>query len=115
MTLRSDEWTETGESSGVSPEIAALVPRYLASKLRQIEEARTSLAAKDFEPVRIFGHNLKGTGLGYGFPRIEEIGDEMEQAALDQDELNISRQLDALCRFLTEECACSHTLKSSPK
>jgi len=84
-------------------QVAALVPKYLASKPRQIEEARASLAAKDFPPIRRFGHNLKGTGLGYGFPRIEEIGAELEKAATDADERSISEQLGMLSRFLEEQ------------
>ena len=58
----------------VSEQVKALVPQYLASKEKQIEEARAALAAHDFGPIWRFGHNLKGTGRGYGFPAIEELG-----------------------------------------
>ncbi len=60
----------------VSDQVMALVPQYLASKEKQIEEARAALATRDFGPIRRFGHNLKGTGRGYGFPPIEEMGKE---------------------------------------
>jgi HPt (histidine-containing phosphotransfer) domain-containing protein len=89
--------------NGVSEEVAALVPGYLASKMKQIEDARANVAAQEFEPVRRFAHNLKGTGIGYGFPRIEEIGAEMEEAALDCDAPGISRKLAELLEFLSEE------------
>jgi PAS domain S-box-containing protein len=92
-----------GKSAAVSAQITALVPRYLASKPSQIEEARASLAAKDFELISRFGHNLKGTGGGYGFPRIEEIGIRLEKAAAERDERNISEQLEALSLFLAEK------------
>jgi len=84
------------------PGVAALVPGYLASKPRQIEEARAALALEDFEPVQRFGHNLKGTGPGYGFPRIEEIGIEIEAAAADRDGERIAKSLEALHCFITE-------------
>jgi PAS domain S-box-containing protein len=90
-------------SSGVAEQVAALVPKYLASKWEQLGSARASLAANDFEPARRFGHNLKGTGSGYGFPRIEEIGAEMEQAALDCDGRAVSIQLAALHQLLTDD------------
>jgi CheY-like chemotaxis protein/HPt (histidine-containing phosphotransfer) domain-containing protein len=93
----------SGVSVAVSESVAALVPKYLASKLGQVEEARANLAAKDFQPIRRFGHNLKGTGLGYGFPRIEEIGAEIENAALHSDQQRVSEQLVLLSRFLSEE------------
>jgi CheY-like chemotaxis protein len=83
--------------------VASLVPAYLASKPKQIEEARACLAEKDFEPIQRFGHNLKGTGRGYGFPRIEELGKEIESAARARDEDRTAIQLEALCRFVTQE------------
>ncbi len=86
----------------ISEQVKALVPQYLASKEKQIEEARVSLAARDFGPIRRFGHNLKGTGKGYGFPIIEELGREIERAAAEADAQRIASQLDALHRFVSE-------------
>ena len=68
----------------------ALVPQYLASKEKQIEEARAALASRDFGPIRRFGHNLKGTGRGYGFPSIEDMGTEIERAATQADASRIA-------------------------
>jgi PAS domain S-box-containing protein len=87
----------------LAPEIAALVPQYLASKWRQMEDARESLLEHDLEPVRRFGHNLRGTGRGYGFPPLEKIGKELEAAAKAGEELSIAEQLDHLRRFLDQE------------
>jgi CheY-like chemotaxis protein len=86
----------------ISEQVMALVPQYLASKEKQIEEARSALASRDFGPIRRFGHNLKGTGRGYGFPSIEEMGTEIERAAMQADGSRIAMQLDALHRFVTE-------------
>jgi HPt (histidine-containing phosphotransfer) domain-containing protein len=89
-----------------SPEnILALVPKYLGSKPRQIEEARASLETKDFESIRRFGHNLRGTGAGYGFERIGDIGTEIEKGAIDHNERAIGEQLKALSEFLAQEQA----------
>ena len=85
--------------------VATLVPGYLASKPKQIEEARACLAARDFEPIRRFGHNLRGTGPGYGFPSIEKLGKELEKAAAECDETQIARQLEALHRLVTAQSA----------
>ena len=90
-------------SADVADGVAALVPKYLASKAAQVQEARASLAAKDFEPIRRFGHNLKGTGRGYGFPPIEDMGQAIEKAAAVCDEAGIAQQLENLQRFLTSE------------
>jgi len=89
----------------ISEQVMALVPQYLASKEKQIEEARAALASRDFGPIRRFGHNLKGTGRGYGFPPIEEMGKEIEQAAVQADPNRVADQLDALHKFVTESAA----------
>jgi signal transduction histidine kinase/DNA-binding response OmpR family regulator len=92
----------------VSQEVQALVPQYLASKTKQIAEARDCLTARDFGPIRRFGHNLKGTGSGYGFPDIEEMGRNIERAAVEADIDRIGEQLDALHRFVSETGAAVH-------
>jgi signal transduction histidine kinase/DNA-binding response OmpR family regulator len=89
----------------VSEQVLALVPQYLASKHKQIEEARESLNSRDFEPIRRFGHNLRGTGRGYGFPAIEELGREIEKAAAEADVDRVAKQLEALHRFVSESGA----------
>jgi CheY-like chemotaxis protein len=91
----------------VSEQVKALVPQYLASKEKQIEEARACLASHDFGPIRRFGHNLKGTGRGYGFPPIETLGTEIEQAAAQADANLIAEQLDALHRFVSESATAA--------
>lgn len=96
----------------VNDAIQALVPKFLASKPKQIEEARAALAVKEFEPIRRFGHNLKGTGRGYGFPAIEEMGREIEQAAAKGDEKSIARQLANLYEFVTSDPAASVSASS---
>ncbi|HEX4592886.1 MAG TPA: ATP-binding protein [Bryobacteraceae bacterium] len=87
----------------VDPDIATLVPQYLASKWKQMEEARGRLLEHDFEPVRRFGHNLKGTARGYGFPPLENIGRDLEIAAASHQEASIAEQLERLQKFLEHE------------
>jgi signal transduction histidine kinase/DNA-binding response OmpR family regulator/CHASE3 domain sensor protein len=91
----------------VSKEVLGLVPRYLASKQKQIEEARESLISRDFGSIRRFGHNLKGTGRGYGFPAIEQLGREIEKAAGEEDASRVAQQLDALHGFVIESGAAA--------
>jgi len=86
----------------VSPEVAALVPKYLASQSRQIDEARARLGQRDFDSIRRFGHNLKGTGRGYGFAEMEQMGRELERAAEEISEAGIAATLEALRRFVND-------------
>ena len=86
----------------VSKGVAALVPEDLASKPAQIEEALGHLAVHSFEPIQRFGHNLKGTGRGYGLPEIEELGRALEKSAREGAEAEIAGQLLALHRLVNE-------------
>ena len=99
------EEARAARAQSISDQVKALVPNYLASKAKQIEEARASLAAGEFAPIRRFGHNLKGTGKGYGFPAMEDLGREIERAAAEADAARIAEQLDALHRFVSESSA----------
>jgi hypothetical protein len=46
------------------------------------------------------GHQLKGSGEGYGFPEITRAGAAVELAAATTDEDEIRRQILALAAFL---------------
>jgi PAS domain S-box-containing protein len=102
---RPGRMASPSDAPALAEGVAELIPGYLASKPKQIEEARACLAAKDFAPIQRFGHNLCGTGPGYGFPRIEQLGREIEKAAAECDETRIARQLEALHRLVTEQGA----------
>jgi hypothetical protein len=47
---------------------------------------RDALAAGNFALIQSIGHNCKGTGTGYGFPRISQIGLAIQKAAKALDE-----------------------------
>ncbi len=61
--------------------LAPLVPGFLEGRRRDIVTIAAALERSDYDSVRIVGHNLKGSGAGYGFNRITEIGTSLEQAA----------------------------------
>ena len=82
--------------------VAELVPGYLAAQTKRIDDATHQLAARDFASIQRFGHNLKGTGSGYGFPEIEQLGSAIETAAAKSDEQSVAEQLLALHRVVTE-------------
>lgn len=65
----------------VDPDIADLVPGFLANRAREVEALRAALAGPDLAALARIGHTLKGVGGGYGFPAISEIGERIEEAA----------------------------------
>jgi HPt (histidine-containing phosphotransfer) domain-containing protein len=63
----------------VDPDIADMVPRFLANRSRDVERLREAIGRADAEAVRAIGHTLNGVGGGYGFPAISELGARIEE------------------------------------
>ena len=81
------------------------MPQYLELCRRDLIAMQASLEKLDFERVRILGHNLKGSGGAYGFPRLTELGARMEQAAKSSDDSAIRRGIEELKTFLDSKNA----------
>jgi PAS domain S-box-containing protein len=84
----------------VDARTAALVPGFLENRRRDIVLIAAALEQWDYESLRILGHNMKGSGGGYGFTRITEIGASLEQAAICHAPEEIRVQAAALGRYL---------------
>jgi CheY-like chemotaxis protein len=80
--------------------LAELVPGFLEGRRRDIDTIAAALERSDFDNVRILGHNMKGSGAGYGFNRITEIGASLEQAAGRQAPEEIRARSAELVRYL---------------
>ncbi|MHC5037225.1 MAG: response regulator [Planctomycetota bacterium] len=84
------EERERGESAGseegpvtvrVDKDLEELIPEYLEMTWNDVRSLEEALEKENFETLRIVGHTLKGSGAGYGFDRITEIGGKIEQLA----------------------------------
>src|SRR5580765_4757426 len=84
----------------VDSSLAELVPRFLENRRRDVEAIAAALKRADYENVRILGHNMKGTGAGYGLNRITEIGASLEQAAGRREPEEIRARAAELARYL---------------
>ena len=84
----------------VDPEIAVLVPGFLANRHKDVVLLLEAVNRGDFETARILGHSMKGSGGGYGFDGITDIGAEIETAAKQHDAVAIRSQVHALSRYL---------------
>lgn len=69
----------------VDSELKDLIPTFLANRRKEVEELARALERRDFDAIRIIGHNMKGVGGGYGFNGITDLGLEVEDAARGQD------------------------------
>ncbi|HZC67063.1 MAG TPA: Hpt domain-containing protein [Nitrospirales bacterium] len=62
----------------VDPEIAELIPGFLANRRKDVTAMLDAVQRSDFETVRLLGHSMKGAGGGYGFDAITVIGGALE-------------------------------------
>jgi len=81
-------------------EIEELVPSYLANVRRDLGEVLAGIDSQDCKVARRVGHQLKGSGEGYGFPEITRTGAAVELAAIEANEAEIRSQILGLAAYL---------------
>jgi PAS domain S-box-containing protein len=81
-------------------EIEDMVPRYLANVRRDLDEVLADVDSNDCKIARRVGHQLKGSGEGYGFPEITRAGAALELAAEEANEAEIRKQILTLAAYL---------------
>jgi HPt (histidine-containing phosphotransfer) domain-containing protein len=96
-----------GQRSGkiivhVDPDLTDLIPGYLANREKDIIAIHDALAKKDLDTVRILGHSMKGSGGGYGFETITDIGMLIEKAAKEGQDESIRLQVKRLENYLRQ-------------
>ena len=80
----------------MEPDVAALLPGYLASRSTDLETMWRMCEAGDFEGLQHLGHRLKGSGGSFGFPKLTSIGAAIERNAFVGDLHACGRALAAL-------------------
>lgn len=84
----------------VDADLEDLIPEYLENRQKDILQINVDLEKNDFENIRILGHSMKGSGGGYGFDKITEIGAMIEQSAQSRNSGEIKKQIEELSSFL---------------
>ena len=82
-----DEWAEMQEM-------------YINHTSKELYKINNQLDLDSLEAIRIFGHNIKGSGGMYGFNEITNIGLQIEIAAKASDLDSIKSSLSELETFL---------------
>ncbi len=84
----------------IDPDLADLIPGFLENRRKDITAIQKALEQGDHETIRILGHSMKGSGGGYGFDEITELGRALEQAAKSGDGEEIGRKTAELSTYL---------------
>lgn len=77
-----------------------LVPGYLTNRRTDVNNLRKAAEDNDYETIRILGHTMKGSGGGYGFDAVTEIGGQLEKAAMDHDHEECRKMITKLSEYL---------------
>jgi CheY-like chemotaxis protein len=80
----------------------ALMDGFLAHRAREVVTARAALRRGDFDLLVTLGHNLRGNGVSYGFPRLSALGQHIERAALARQEGDLEELLGQLADAVVE-------------
>ena len=84
----------------VDEDLEELIPGYLQNIRAEVKKMRNALSVKDFETVRSVGHSTKGSGGGYGFYAITDMGASLETAGKESNAEESEKWLNELDRFL---------------
>lgn len=77
----------------VDKDLEDLIPTFLSNRRKELDTLRAALAAADFEQLRQLGHRMRGVGNSYGFERVSDIGQRIEDAARSGDKAALEAQI----------------------
>ena len=84
----------------VDEDLADLIPEFLENRRRDVERITRLVQEGKYEELTRLGHNMKGSGGGYGFTEISEIGQAIEEAGARGDREAMTRLCDRLAAYL---------------
>jgi HPt (histidine-containing phosphotransfer) domain-containing protein len=81
---------------------ASMVVQYVERCIAGLPHVKADLDSLNYERLRVYGHGLKGSGGGYGIPRLSEVGALIEAAARHGDTAELQQQVAALETYLQQ-------------
>ena len=84
----------------VDEELADLIPEFSENRRRDVETITRLVQEGNHEELTRLGHTMKGTGGGYGFAEISEIGRGIEEASVRGDRKAITTLCERLAAYL---------------
>ncbi|MFN2339800.1 MAG: Hpt domain-containing protein [Halanaerobium sp.] len=84
----------------IDPDLEFLIPQFLENREEDIKNLKKLLEAKNYDQIRIIGHSMKGSGGGYGFDYLTEIGAQIEKEAELKNKEEIAKLINELKNYL---------------
>ena len=84
----------------IDSDLEDLTPGFLENRQNDTVVIDRLLQSGDLAEIQRLGHSMKGSGGGYGFDEITDIGAKIEEAAKESDREEILRQNERLSQYL---------------
>lgn len=100
--MNSRDNTDPGDRrvARMDPEIAEIVPIFLEQMFQDLASLKEAVDRGDYGTIRILGHSMNGSGGGFGFDVITDLGWSLEQAAVEQNPQKIRQLSGELASYL---------------
>jgi PAS domain S-box-containing protein len=82
--------------------LRAVIPEYLQNRRGDVGAIQEALGRFDYDTIRALGHKMSGSGSSYGFERITEIGQALENSARERNVDAIRAQVGELSTYLDQ-------------
>jgi HPt (histidine-containing phosphotransfer) domain-containing protein len=86
----------------VDPDLHDLIPGYLKNREKDLLKYQQNLEKDDFDAIAVLGHSMKGSGGGYGFNGLSNIGRAIENAAKNKDKESVQKSINDLTDYLNK-------------
>lgn len=84
----------------IDSDLQVLIPQFMENRKADINKLEELLSKSDFEQIRIIGHSMKGSGGGYGFDYLTELGSQIEKEAEFENKARIKELVAELKNYL---------------
>lgn len=84
----------------VDPDLEDIVPGFLENMNEDLQSILDALDKNDFESARVLGHSMKGSGGGYGFDAITDMGRSIEEASEARDAEAVKSKVSEIENYL---------------
>lgn len=86
----------------VNQELKHLLPRFFENRRKDIEVLSQSLTQGDYAAIQTLSHNIKGVAGSFNFTDMVDRIRRIERAAMDKNDDEVRRHLEALAVYLDE-------------
>ncbi len=97
----SEAWGDSGRVVVcVDRDLEDAIPGFLENRRGDMKSILEALEKIDYETIRRVGHKMRGSGGGYGFDNLTDIGGAIERSAKNRDSDEIRKSVSELADYL---------------